>query len=67
MQISRARVERIMATKQLTHTAIAERMKVSSVRISQLLDKGRCQPATAGRLAKALRSEIEDILEIEDP
>jgi DNA-binding Xre family transcriptional regulator len=62
MQIDVSRVEIRMAEKGLGMGDLARRMKVSQERVRAILHALNVRPATAGRLAKALRCHVEDIL-----
>lgn len=62
MYIDGLKIEMLLAEKGLTKTALADKCGVSRQNISTLVRRGTCEPKTAGKLARGLGVEIEDIL-----
>lgn len=60
------RIRRFMGANLLTQLALAEMAGVSRVTINSTLLKGSCSTVTAGKIAKALGVNPEDIIEKED-
>lgn len=62
MKINTNRIRVILAEKELTTTAVAERSGVSRQNISTILGRGTCEPKTLGKLAKGLGVDPAEII-----
>ena len=51
MTINAIRIESILAERDMTKAALAERCGVSRQNISTIIRRGTCEPRTAGKLA----------------
>lgn len=65
MKISALNIETILAEKNMTKAALAERCGISRQNVSTLIRRGTCEPRTAGKLAAGLGVEVGDIIEKE--
>lgn len=63
MKISKKKIMWILAEKELTWSALAERIGMGRQNLSTIMGRGTCAPATAGKLAKGLGVPISDIVE----
>ena len=61
MNISREKVEYLLAERALTQAELAARCGVSRQSLSAILRRGTCEPRTAGRLAVGLGVPVQDI------
>lgn len=52
-----------MARAKASREELAVKTGLSPVSITNLLGRGRCKPATAGKLAEALGVDVTEILE----
>lgn len=66
MKVCVNRIRRLMGANLLTQLALADVAGVSRVTINSTLLKGSCSTVTAGKIAKALGVDPEDIIEKED-
>ena len=65
MEISTKKIKQMMAAKLWTQEQLAEVAEVSRATINSTLLKGSCSTVTAGKIAKALGADPEDIIEKE--
>ena len=65
MEISKAKIERIMAIKGLTVSQVAQAAGMFPQNISIAKRRESCTPATAGKLAKALGVDVREIMKEE--
>ena len=65
MKISTRKIEIIQAQKNITNAAIAELSGISRQNYSTVKLRGTCRPTTAGKIARALGVEVEELLEEE--
>lgn len=63
MNISAARIETLLAERDMTKTTLADRSGISRQNISTIIRRGTCEPRTAGKLAAGLGVALADILE----
>ena len=63
MTINAIRIESILAERNMTKTALAERCGVSRQNISTIVRRGTCEPRTAGKLAAGLGVSVAEIIE----
>ena len=63
MKVSREKFELICARKLLTISEVARDMETSTQCLNLALNRGKCQPIYAGRLAKALGVDVTEIIE----
>ena len=63
MNISREKIELIMAKKGLTASELATLSGISRQNFSTIKLRGTCTPETAGKIAKGLRVDPADIIE----
>jgi|GEM_PF-1142176 len=61
MYISRISIERELARQGLNQAKLAKLSGVSPQSISALINKERCKPETAGRIATALGIDVAEI------
>lgn len=66
MNISARKITALMGAKLMTQLALAEAADVSRATINGALLKGSCSIQTAGKIAKALGVDPEDIIEKEE-
>ena len=66
MNISTRRITALMGANLMTQKGLAEAAGVSRVTINSTLLKGSCSTQTAGKIAKALGVDPEDIIDKED-
>lgn len=62
MYIDVDKIELMIGQMGLTKVEIAEKGGMSCGHISKILKAGRCEPRTAGKLAKGLDVSLEDIV-----
>lgn len=62
MQLSRNKIDLLMAKQQITTEALAERYGASRTRIQVIFNSASVTPRTVGKLAAALGVEPEDII-----
>lgn len=62
MYIDGLKIEMFLAEQGLTKAALADKCGISRQNISTIVRRGTCEPKTAGKLARGLGVEIEDIL-----
>lgn len=65
MKISALKIERILAERNMTKSALSDACKMSRQNISTIIRRGTCEPRTAGKLAKALNVDVTEILKEE--
>ncbi len=63
MIINSIRIESILAERDMTKAALAERCGVSRQNISTIIRRGTCEPRTAGKLAAGLGVSVAEIIE----
>lgn len=63
MTINSIRIESILAKRDMTKAALAERCGVSRQNISTIIRRGTCEPRTAGKLAAGLGVSVAEIIE----
>ena len=61
MNISRGKVDCLLAEQGLTKTQFADRCGISRQSLSAILRRGTCEPRTAGKLAVGLGVPVQDI------
>ena len=66
MQLSRSKIDLLMAKQQITADTLAERYGASRSRIQVIFNSASVTPRTVGKLAAALGVEPEDIIIKED-
>ena len=64
MKINVLKVNILLAEKQMTQTQLAEKCEFTRQNVSKILAKGRCAPATAGRIAAGLGVHVSEIVEV---
>lgn len=62
MNISKNKIEILLARQQITKKELANKMGISTTGLREALKKGRANPVTVGKMAKAFEVEIEDII-----
>lgn len=65
MRIKSIEIKLLMAEQGINQTDLAERCGVSRQNISTILARGTCSVITAGRLAKALGTDVREIIKEE--
>lgn len=63
MQLSREKIDIFLANNLMTVTELAERYGCSRSRMNVILNSREVTPMCAGRLAKALRTDVTKIIE----
>lgn len=63
MKISKEKFKIAMARAKVSRDELAVRSGLNPVSITNLLWRGTCKPATAGKLAEALEVDVTEILE----
>lgn len=63
MQLSKNKINVAIAKEQLTITKLAERYGVSRSRMNLILNSREVTPVCAGRLARALKVDVTELLE----
>lgn len=66
MRIDTMKINLFLASQDLTKTEFATRSGVSRQSITAILGRGSCEPKTAGKLAKALGIDVQEIIKKED-
>lgn len=62
MKLNKQKILVLLATQGLTKAALAERADISRQNISTILERGTCNPVTAGKLAKGLGVSVTEIV-----
>lgn len=63
MVINKQQIERSLAEKGMSKSALAEKCGVSRQSISTILGRGTCEPKTVGKLAAALGVTVAEIVQ----
>lgn len=61
MQISAYKIQLILADVGMTQAKLAEKSGIARQNISNILQKGRCNPVTAGKIASGLGVHVSEI------
>lgn len=56
------RIKIILAEREMTMAALSESCGISRQNVSFIIQRGACQPKTAGRLARGLGVPVEEVL-----
>ena len=64
MQISKVKIEVIMAQKGLNQTELSEHSKIGRARLSAIINGKNCRPSTIAKLANALRVDVKEIIDL---
>lgn len=62
MIINSIRIESILAERDMTKAALAEKCGLSRQSVSTIVRRGTCEPRTAGKLAAGLGVDVADII-----
>lgn len=62
LKISKRELEIAMARAELNRNTLAKKADIPIPTICNVLTRGTCKPATAGRIAKALECDVTEIL-----
>ena len=62
MKLDREKVYILMAKLELTQTTLSQKATISRTSLSNILNGKSCMPRTLNKIAKALNTEIENIL-----
>lgn len=62
MLLSEKKIDTEMARQELTRIELAKRADISRGRLTMILNVKNVQPATAGRIARALGVDVTEIL-----
>lgn len=65
MKVDAKQIKRMMSVRLMTQEQLAQAAEVSRMTINGTLLKGSCSTQTAGKIAKALGVDPEDIIEKE--
>lgn len=65
MKLNTTKIALILADRELTRAALAEKCGISRQNISTILTRGTCEPKTAGKLAKGLGIDPAEIIKEE--
>lgn len=63
MKINKSKLEIAMARSELNRNTLAEKADMPVPTVCNVLTRGTCKPATAGKIAKALNVDVTEILE----
>ena len=63
MTINPVRIELLLAERDMTKAALAEKCNMSRQNISTIVRRGTCEPRTAGKLAAGLGVSVAEIIE----
>lgn len=63
MQLNILAIKTLMATKEMTQSDLARLSSLSSQSVSYIMARGSCSIRSAGKLAKALGVNVEEILD----
>jgi len=63
MKLNTWRIKVLMAERELSQASLAQKCGLHRQRISDILIRGRCNVATAGKLAKGLGVSVCEIVE----
>ena len=62
MKINTGRLFKILAERDMTRKSLAEASGISRQAVSTIMERGTCEPRTAGKLARGLGVQLEDII-----
>lgn len=62
MKINAHKIKLLLAEMGMTRAELGERCGISRQSISTILTRGTCEPKTAGKLAKGLGVDIQEII-----
>lgn len=62
MRINTRRIIKILAERDMTKKGLAELCGISTQGIRTIMRRGTCEPRTAGKLARGLGVQLEDII-----
>lgn len=62
MRLNVLRIKVIMAEKELTQNTVAEEAGFAKQSLSLMFSKGKCSVVSAGKIAKALKVPVSDII-----
>ena len=62
MNISKQKIQYLMAGKKMTMTSLAAASGMSRQQLSVIVAKETCTPASAGKIAEGLRVDVTEIL-----
>ena len=63
MTINSVRIELLLAERDMTKAALAEKCNMSRQNISTIVRRGTCEPRTAGKLAAGLGVSVAEIID----
>ena len=63
MNISKFKIENLLARKSLTKSIVADRSGLSRQAFSTILQRGTCSPISAGKISQALGVDVSEISE----
>ena len=64
MKINTHKINVLLAKKGLTQTALAELSGMTRQNVCAILNRGTCYPVSAGKIARALGVDVEELLEV---
>lgn len=64
MKINTHKINVLLAKKGLTQTALAEQTGISRQSICTILARSSCREGNAGKIARALGVDVEELLEV---
>ncbi len=62
MKINSFLINAQLARQGMTQTELARRSKTTRQAMSNLIRRGTCEPRTAGKIAKALNIDVEELI-----
>lgn len=65
MKVNKFKIQVAMANAELNRNKLANKAELSISTLCNVLSRGSCKPATAGRIAKALGIDVTEIIETE--
>lgn len=63
MKINRNKIETILAERDMTKVMLSATSGITRQSISTILQRGTCEPRTAGKLASGLGVKVSELLE----
>ncbi|MBP3524326.1 MAG: helix-turn-helix transcriptional regulator [Clostridia bacterium] len=66
MKINTFRINTLLAKQGLTQAELARRAGMTKQATCALIQRGTCEPRTAGKIASALNIDVEELIQKED-
>ena len=62
MKINSFQINAQLARKNMTRIELAKKSGILPQNISTIINRGSCEPRTAGKIARALNVDVEDLI-----